>query len=132
MILVDPLRWHTDRRTLLRKQWAHLVATGGPAELHTFALELGLRKAWFQGDARHPHYDLRPRQWRLAQVAGAMLVSRRDLVRRAAVPICARFPECERGATMRMSPDMDLRGVAVCSAECFQLLLLPALSPALR
>lgn len=39
------------------RQWCHLVADT-LAELHTFAAALGLRRAWFQESASHPHYDV--------------------------------------------------------------------------
>lgn len=37
--------------------WCHLVADSLD-ELHEFAVELGLRRHWFQGKASYPHYDV--------------------------------------------------------------------------
>lgn len=39
------------------KLWCHLVADSLD-ELHAFAAELGLKRAWFQGKASYPHYDV--------------------------------------------------------------------------
>ena len=48
MIVVDALRWQIDPRTLRRKRWAHMAATGGLDELHAAARALGLRREWAQ------------------------------------------------------------------------------------
>lgn len=48
MILVDALRWRLDPRSLRRKRWAHMIATGGLAELHAAVGALGLRREWAQ------------------------------------------------------------------------------------
>lgn len=39
------------------KQWCHLVADT-LTELHDFARQLGLRRAWFQERSVYPHYDV--------------------------------------------------------------------------
>lgn len=39
------------------RQWCHLVADS-LEELHAFAARLGLKRAWFQGRASYPHYDV--------------------------------------------------------------------------
>lgn len=39
------------------REWCHLVADT-LAELHNFAQQLGLRRAWFQDQATYPHYDV--------------------------------------------------------------------------
>ena len=39
------------------KFWCHLVADSLD-ELHAFATSLGLKRAWFQGKASYPHYDV--------------------------------------------------------------------------
>lgn len=39
------------------REWCHLVADSLD-ELHAFAATLGLRRAWFQGRASYPHYDV--------------------------------------------------------------------------
>jgi hypothetical protein len=71
-ILVDAAIWpHRDRR------WAHLVSDSSLEELHTFADELGLRRAWFQGD----HYDVPAEVRRHAIALGARPVSSAELVR---------------------------------------------------
>ena len=39
------------------REWCHLVADT-LYELHEFAAQLGLRRAWFQELASYPHYDV--------------------------------------------------------------------------
>lgn len=39
------------------KLWCHLVADSLD-ELHAFAVQLGLRRAWFQSKSAFPHYDV--------------------------------------------------------------------------
>lgn len=39
-------------------EWCHLVADTLD-ELHSFALQLGLRRQWFQSSASYPHYDIK-------------------------------------------------------------------------
>ena len=39
------------------KLWCHLVGDS-LGELHAFAASLGLKRAWFQGKASYPHYDV--------------------------------------------------------------------------
>lgn len=72
-ILIDQAIWRWRGR-----RWAHLVSDHSYDELHDFALELGLRREWFQGD----HYDIPDhiRDWAL--VLGARSVDSRELVRR--------------------------------------------------
>ncbi|MBW3605954.1 MAG: DUF4031 domain-containing protein [Actinobacteria bacterium] len=73
MILIDPPLWRWKGR-----RWSHLVSDRDFDELHVFAAQLGLRRAWFQGD----HYDVPDRLWNRAVILGADPVSSRDLVRR--------------------------------------------------
>ncbi len=72
-ILVDAAIWpHRGR------WWAHLVSDHSYDELHGFAIELGLRRVWFQGD----HYDV-PAEVRVAAIRlGAEPVESAELVRR--------------------------------------------------
>lgn len=59
----------------------HLTSTVNEEQLHRFAGRLGLKRRWFQ-DGRHPHYDLTTPAAKLRAVnQGAVLVSRRQLVR---------------------------------------------------
>lgn len=46
-----------ERIAWKRREWCHLVADALP-ELHDFARQLGLRRAWFQERASYPHYDV--------------------------------------------------------------------------
>lgn len=89
MIYVDELfTWNGDyrgpdaeqaRRVGARNgdQWCHMFADAADcAELHAFALRVGMRREWFQGD----HYDLTPAKRARAVRFGAKEVSRREAV----------------------------------------------------
>ncbi len=62
--------------------WCHLVSDVSIDELHFFALYLGLKRAWFQGD----HYDLKPLLRELAIELGASQVSSKELIIRMVPP----------------------------------------------
>jgi Protein of unknown function (DUF4031) len=64
------------------RRCGHLVSDTSLEELHRFAEEIGLRREWFQTKSI-PHYDLTGDAYRLALEHGAILVSSRDIVRRA-------------------------------------------------
>jgi hypothetical protein len=55
--------------------WCHLVGDDLD-ELHAFAVRIGLKREWFQGD----HYDLIPRRRKHAVRIGALEVPARRLV----------------------------------------------------
>lgn len=61
------------------KFWCHMVADSLP-ELHTFALELGLKKAWFQNHSKYPHYDVTVAMRNKALSLGAKLGDRATIV----------------------------------------------------
>ena len=70
-----PIRyWH--------RRCGHLVSDSSLEELHEFAANLGLRREWFQRKSI-PHYDLTGAVYNLALARGAILVSSREIVRRA-------------------------------------------------
>jgi hypothetical protein len=72
-VLVDQAIWAWRGR-----RWAHLVSDDSYEELHEFAVGLGLKVEWFQGD----HYDI-PAHVRTHAIAlGAEPVDARELVRR--------------------------------------------------
>jgi len=80
-ILVDELREYPGV-ALPFSAWCHMSTDGSFEELHEFARQLGLRRAWFQRD----HYDL-PAHGRAAAVAlGAEQVATRELLLRMAGP----------------------------------------------
>ncbi|MFN0087551.1 MAG: DUF4031 domain-containing protein [Blastocatellia bacterium] len=64
------------------RRCGHLVSDHSVEELHDFAARLGLRREWFQAKSI-PHYDLTGGAYDLALELGAVLVSSRDIVRRA-------------------------------------------------
>ncbi|MFU8841707.1 MAG: DUF4031 domain-containing protein [Nitriliruptoraceae bacterium] len=72
-ILVDPAIWPAHGR-----RFAHLASDRSEAELHAFAVSLGLQRRWFQGD----HYDVPTEVRALALARGAEPVSAGELVRR--------------------------------------------------
>lgn len=57
----------------------HLVADTY-RELHTFAKELGLQRAWYQVKSSLPHYALTASKRRRAIRLGALPISREELV----------------------------------------------------
>lgn len=73
MILTDRPIWPAHGR-----RFAHLVSDESFAELHQFALELGLPRRAFHRD----HYDLPDVLWLAAVDLGAEVIDPRELVRR--------------------------------------------------
>lgn len=67
-------------------EWAHVMTDdltpAGREKLHEFARRLGLRRAWFQDDPMHPHYDVTANKRALAIRLGAQAVTSAELVRR--------------------------------------------------
>ena len=64
-------------------RWSHLVADTDD-ELHAFAARLGMRRAWFQTNARRPHqahYDVPERSRADALGLGAVPVTWRQVGR---------------------------------------------------
>jgi len=77
-VYVDPLFDHGEKG-----QWSHL--TGEPIEeLHAFAAQLGLRRAWFQPRSI-PHYDIPPYIRDLAIRQGAIALSRKEFLNQVRV-----------------------------------------------
>ena len=72
-ILVDRAVWRWQGR-----RWAHLVSDDSYDELHAFAAELGLQRAWFQGD----HYDIPTEVREQAIALGAEPVDWQELATR--------------------------------------------------
>jgi hypothetical protein len=68
---------------LIDKQ-GHMVSDKSEQELHEFAKQLGLKRAWFQNCGRHPHYDLTTESIRQrAKLRGANTVTTKELVFKA-------------------------------------------------
>lgn len=65
-----------------RKRCGHLVSDASLEELHDFAQSLGIARRWFQMKSI-PHYDLTSPEYETAIERGAILVSSREIVRRA-------------------------------------------------
>lgn len=61
------------------REWCHLVADTLP-ELHAFAEQLGLRRAWFQERASYPHYDVTASVRGRALQMGALHADRAQLM----------------------------------------------------
>lgn len=64
------------------RKCGHLVSDASLEELHDFAHRLGLRREWFQQKSI-PHYDVTGERYELALSMGALLVTTRELARRA-------------------------------------------------
>lgn len=56
------------------------MAADTPEELHAMAAKLGMKRAWYQDDPRHPHYDLVKSKRDKAIQLGAQAVSTREMV----------------------------------------------------
>lgn len=73
-VYVDPLQssgpWPNSPRCF-RDGFCHMWVDSLD-ELHAMARRLQMRRAWFQGDTRLPHYDLTANKRRLAIEAGAV------------------------------------------------------------
>lgn len=74
------------------REWCHLVADTLP-ELHDFAQQLGLRRAWFQERASYPHYDVTTAVRERALRMGALQADRVQLM------ACCRKLKAELNAT---------------------------------
>jgi hypothetical protein len=61
------------------KLWCHLVADS-LAELHSFAGDLGLKRAWFQEKSVYPHYDVTLGVRDRAIALGAVMGDRRTII----------------------------------------------------
>jgi hypothetical protein len=80
-ILVDELREYPGV-ALPFTSWCHMATDGRFEDLHAFAAQLGLRRAWFQGD----HYDLPPHGRARAVALGAEEVATEELLARMTGP----------------------------------------------
>lgn len=69
------------------KVWCHLVADTLD-ELHRFAAEIGLKRAWFQDRASYPHYDVT-----LPVRAKAIRLGASESDRRTTIACCRRLRE---------------------------------------
>lgn len=61
-----------------RMRMCHMMADT-PAELHSMAATIGMRRSWFQG-ARRPHYDIPMFRRDKAVALGAVQVTQRQMV----------------------------------------------------
>ena len=64
----------------------HLVSDENLAELHRFARKIGLKRIWYQHHRRHPHYDIWGSKVKKALDAGAVEVTKRDIIKRVCKP----------------------------------------------
>lgn len=78
-ICVDPSRGRTHGGRF--RSSCHLFADDGDVgALHDFADLIGLRRSWYQGDGKYPHYDLTDYMREKAVKNGAREVDRRHIV----------------------------------------------------
>lgn len=66
------------------QKWCHLLADSLD-ELHTFAKQIGLKKAWFQEPpkTKYPHYDINESRRLVAIKKGAIEIDRRNTILKA-------------------------------------------------
>jgi hypothetical protein len=62
------------------QEWCHLLADT-LEELHGFALQIGLKRAWFQ-NKKFPHYDLVPSKREIAVCFGAKEINIREYLKK--------------------------------------------------
>jgi len=80
------------------RHWCHLVADSID-ELHEFALQLGLKRKWFQSAASYPHYDVTLEIRQIALNMGAIEGSRSEILR------CARTLKAQLMAERSKQPE---------------------------
>ena len=74
-VYVDPIYDHGEKG-----KWCHLTGES-VEELHDFARQLGLRRAWFQPKSI-PHYDLNPYLREIALNNGAIALDRKAFLKK--------------------------------------------------
>lgn len=62
--------------------WCHLLADSLD-ELHQFAQSIGLKKEWFQGHTKYPHYDMNENRRKIAVKKGAIEIDKRTTIEKA-------------------------------------------------
>lgn len=62
-----------------RMKMSHMISCGSENELHRFAYQLGMKRAWFQ-PGPYPHYDVSLESRRIAVSLGAIEVTTRQCV----------------------------------------------------
>lgn len=81
-------------------RWCHMFADSLD-ELTAMADRIGLRRAWFQDDARLPHYDLVPSKRALAIRCGAVEAARAEVVARMRAKRGGPWPPARRAGARR-------------------------------
>lgn len=62
--------------------WCHLFADSLD-ELHSFAQSIGLKREWFQGHTKYPHYDMNENRRKIAVKKGAIEIDKRTTIEKA-------------------------------------------------
>lgn len=78
-VYVDDLMTCTPTANWRWSKSCHLIADDLD-ELHEFAKQIGMRRSWFQGNNRLPHYDLNENRRRVAVKQCAIELDRRGFV----------------------------------------------------
>jgi hypothetical protein len=103
MIMVDELRVWPGAKPPFHRGSCHLTTDGDIADLHAFAIRIGLHRSWFQDHAIAPHYDLTPGRRAVALLFGAVEVSARQQ---------------SRNRRKRMSDFHAIRVGTTCTYQC--------------
>ncbi len=76
-VYVDDAVWHWKGQL-----WCHLLADSLD-ELHSFAQSIGLKREWFQGHTKYPHYDMNENRRKIAVKKGAIEIDKRTTIEKA-------------------------------------------------
>lgn len=76
-VYVDDAVW-----PLKGQLWCHLLADSLD-ELHSFAQSIGLKREWFQGHTKYPHYDMNENRRKIAVKKGAIEIDKRTTIEKA-------------------------------------------------
>jgi hypothetical protein len=82
-IYFDKAKWTKPSTLNPKTKYSHMISDNSIDDLHKFALSIGVKRHFFHGTARIPHYDISGDQIERAKAAGAIEIRSQELVKRA-------------------------------------------------
>lgn len=79
-IYIDEATWVTKAKNP-RKQYAHMISDTSLEELHSFAVQMGIKRHFFHQSRSCKHYDISGEQIQKVKDAGAIEVPTRDILK---------------------------------------------------